>query len=277
MKKELQWAFHEVLKDPEVKVYIFTGAPRKDGKPCFCAGMDLKDMAQGIEYDFPELKGELYREQDEDLFDMKTSAGQLWALRPVMPRNPTWWYHVWSPKISIAAVDGVATAGGIELAVVCDIVLASETAQFSDLHVKNLGVGVGGGSITTNLVYKMGYSRAMELTLLGEPIDGKQAYEWGLANHVYPPDQLLPEAKRMARKIAGMKDEAVHMTKLSCRSALEMGYNDSYHYSERILKSYTTRRSSPASTSTTVLKGIEGGVTAWVTGEGGTHKGRGKQ
>jgi len=267
MKKELQWAFYEVLKDPEVKVYIFTGASRKDGSPCFCAGMDLKDMATGNEYDFPELKGELYREQDEDIFDMRTFAGQLWALRPVMPRNPTWWYHVWNPKISIAAVDGVATAGGIELAMVCDIVLASETAKFSDLHVKNLGIGIGGGSITTNLTYKIGYSRAMELCLTGEPINGKVAYEWGIANRVYPPDQLLPAAKAMAKKIASMKDEAVHMTKMSCRAALDMGYNDSYAYSERLLKYWT--KPGPNAFATTLKE--ESTVKKWVGGEVGTH------
>ena len=156
MKKELQWAFHEVLKDDDVKVYIFTGAPRSDGKPCFCAGMDLKEMAQGIDYTWPELKGELYAEQD-GMFGRGTIAAELWARRPVMPRNPTWWYHVWCPKISIAAVDGVATAGGIELAVVCDILLASETAKFSDLHVKNLGIGIGGGEdICMTLAKKAG-------------------------------------------------------------------------------------------------------------------------
>jgi len=262
MKKELQWVFHEVLKDPDVKVYIFTGAPRADGSPCFCAGMDLKEMAQGIDYTWPELKGELYAEQDS-MFGRGTIAAELWARRPVMPRNPTWWYHVWSPKISIAAVDGVATAGGIELAVVCDILLASETARFSDLHVKNLGIGIGGGSITTNLVYKMGYSKAMELTLTGDPIDGKTAYEWGLANHVYPPDQLLPEAKKMARKIAAMRPDAVHMTKLSCRSALDMGYNDSYALSERILKSIQRPHEVG-----------DKGVKDWVKGDYGTHEGR---
>jgi len=263
MKKELQWVFHEVLKDPDVKVYIFTGAPRADGSPCFCAGMDLKEMAQGIDYTWPELKGELYAEQDS-MFGRGTIAAELWARRPVMPRNPTWWYHVWCPKISIAAVDGVATAGGIELAVVCDILLASETARFSDLHVKNLGIGIGGGSITTNLVYKMGYSKAMELTLTGDTIDGKTAYEWGLANHVYPPDQLLPEAKKMARKIAAMRPDAVHMTKLSCRSALDMGYNDSYALSERILKSIQRPHEVG-----------EKGVREWVKGDYGTHEGRG--
>lgn len=264
MKKELQWVFYEVMKDPDVKVYIYTGAPRADGRPCFCVGMDLKELAQGIEYHWPELQGELYMEEDE-MFDMRTYAGQLWALRPVLPRNPTWWYQIWCPKISIAAVDGIATAGGIELAVVCDIVLAAETAQFSDLHVKNLGIGIGGGSISTNLVYKIGYSRAMELTLLGEPINGKQACEWGIANHVYPSDQLLPEAKKMAMKIAAMKQDAVHATKLSCRSALEMGYNDAYHFSERLLKAIPRAEIKTK------------GVGEWVKGDFGTHKGRGKK
>lgn len=265
MKKELQWAFYEVMKDPDVKVYIFTGAPRKNGQPCFCAGMDLKEMAQGIEYSFPELKGTLYDEEDF-MYPRNTFAAKLWAMRPTLPMNPTWWYHVWCPKISIAAVDGVATAGGIELAVSCDLLLAAETARFSDLHVKNLGIGIGGGSITTNLVYKIGYSRAMELTLIGDPIDGKTAYDWGLANRVYPPDQLLPAAKEMAKKIAAMRPDAVHMTKLSCRSALEMGYNDSHNYSLRLLKEGTR----PAET------GYKG-VKEWVAGEFGTHEGRGKK
>jgi len=143
--------------------------------------------------------------------------------------------------------------------------LAAETAQFSDLHVKNLGVGIGGGSITTNLVYKIGYSRAMEFTLLGEPINGKQACEWGIANHVYPSDQLLPEAKKMAMKIAAMKEDAVHMTKLSCRSALEMGYNDAYYFSERLLKTIPRAEIKTK------------GVGEWVKGDFGTHKGRGKK
>jgi len=76
MKKELQWVFYEVMKDPDVKVYIYTGAPRADGRPCFCAGMDLKEMAQGIDYHWPELQGELYMEEDE-VFDMRTYAEQL--------------------------------------------------------------------------------------------------------------------------------------------------------------------------------------------------------
>jgi enoyl-CoA hydratase/carnithine racemase len=263
MKKELQLALHEILKDDDVKVYIFTGAPRADGRPCFCAGMDLKEMAQDIEYNFPELKGELYDEQDE-MFDRNTYAADLWARRPTLPRNPTWWNHVWCPKVSIAAVDGIATAGGIELAVVCDIVLAAETAQFMDTHVKNLGIGIGGGSITTNLVYKIGYSRAMQLTIIGEPIDGKKAYDWGLANEVYPSDQLLPAAKEMARKIAAMRPDGVHMTKLSCRSALELGYNDAYYFSERLLKQ-----------SAHPTKDIgDKGVVGWVKGTVGTHAGR---
>jgi hypothetical protein len=70
----------------------------------------------------------------------------------------------------------------------------------------------------------------------------------------------------MAKKIAGMRDEAVHMTKLSCRSALEMGYNEAYQFSERIRK--TVRR--PAEVG-------EKGVKDWVKGEYGTHKGRQKQ
>ena len=72
---------------------------------------------------------------------------------------------LWSPKISIAAVDGVATAGGIESALSCDIILASETAQFFDSHVKNLKIAVGKGSVTTGLTKRVGYNKALEICI----------------------------------------------------------------------------------------------------------------
>jgi enoyl-CoA hydratase/carnithine racemase len=142
---------------------------------------------------------------------------------------------IWSPKISIAAVDGIATAGGIELALVCDIILVSETAEVFDSHVKNLELGVGSGSVTTSLTRKVGYSKALELLITAEPMDGKEAYRTGFANHVYPPDRLLPEAKNLARKIAGMRPSAVHTTKLSCRS-VNADYNQVWDNSEELLR-----------------------------------------
>jgi enoyl-CoA hydratase len=233
--QDISHAHLEILKDKDVKVWIVTGAPRPDGRPCFSAGADLKDDAKGKpRYKFPQYRGTAHLEED-DLFPANTVAGRLWAKRPRI-MQPVHNGIFWSPKISIAAVDGVATAGGIELALACDIILASETAQFFDSHVKNLKIAIGGGSVTTGLTRRVGYSKALQMCILGEPIDGKEAKLIGLANEVYPPDKLLPEAKNMARKIAAMRPTAVQATKLSCRSVSDLNYGQTWSDSDALLK-----------------------------------------
>jgi enoyl-CoA hydratase/carnithine racemase len=227
-------AHHEILKDKDINAWILTGAPRPDGRPCFSAGADLKDDAKGKRrYDYPEYRGPLFIEED-DMFPRNTPAGRLWAKRPRLPA-PIFFELVWSPKISIAAIDGVAIAFGLELALVCDIILVSETAQIFDTHVKNLGFGIGGGSVTTSMARKVGYSKALELLLTADKIDGKEALRIGFANRCYPPSQLIPEAKVMAKKIAAMRPGAISLTKLSCRSVSEMGYNAAWNYGEELL------------------------------------------
>ena len=135
----------------------------------------------------------------------------------------------WSPKISIAAIDGICTAGGIELAVSCDIILASETAQISDMHVKNLGL-IGGAGATTNLAWKVGVAKAIELCCTGDVIDGKEAHRIGLANQVFPPDKLLDGAEEMAGKIGSMRPAALTMVKASCRAVQDMDRRSSWQY-----------------------------------------------
>jgi enoyl-CoA hydratase len=225
----------EILKDDKIHVWILTGAPRPDGRPCFSAGADLKEDAQGEKrYKHPEFAGPYYIEED-DMFALNTAAGRLWAQRPRL-YGLGFLDIAWSPKISIAAIDGIAVAGGIEIALVCDIILASETAQIGDTHVKNLQFAIGGGSVTTSLARRVGYSRALEICCTGDFINGKQAYEIGLANHVYPPNKLMDEAKAMARKIASMRPTAVQLTKLSCKTVQDMGYNEAWSHSENILR-----------------------------------------
>lgn len=119
----------------------------------------------------------------------------------------------------------MATAGGIEVALACDIILASETAQFFDSHVKNLKIAIGGGSVTTVLTRRVGYSKALEMCVLEEYIDRKEAKAIGLANQIYPPDKLMIEAKNMTQKIAAIQPTAVQTTKLSYRSVFDSNYN----------------------------------------------------
>ena len=251
--EEFDLAFHEVLRDKDVKCWIITGAPRPDGRPCFSAGGDLKDDAAGISrWEFSDHLGPLFLGEDK-LFPADTPAGRLWYKRPRL-MAPMFSNMLWSPKISIAAVDGVATAGGIEMALSCDIILASETAQFFDSHVKNLKIAVGKGSVTTGLTKRVGYNKALEICILGEPIGGNEAYRIGLANGVYPPDKLMDEAREMAKKISGMRPEAVQVTKLACRAVADRDLNQTWAYADELLE---FMHADPA------WKGLQGVTQEW--------------
>ncbi len=235
LNEEIGLAVHEILKDDEVRCFIITGAPRPDGRPCFSAGGDLKDDMLGVpRWDYPDHVGPLQRQEDK-LFKANTPAGRLWFKRPRLIA-PKYTNLLWAPKISIAAVDGVATAGGLELALACDIIIASETAQFTDSHVKNLKIAIGKGSVTTGLARRVGYNKALELCLLGEFIDGREAHRIGLANRVTAPGRMMEEARAMAGRIAGMRQEAVQVTKLACRSAEDSDLNGAWETADELLE-----------------------------------------
>lgn len=234
MNEELDLAIHRILEDDDIHCFIITGAPRPDGRPCFSAGGDLKDDAEGIpRWDYPDHVGPLQRKEDK-MFPANTPAGRLWYKRPRITA-PKYTNLLWSPKISIAAVDGIATAGGIELALACDLLLAADTARFTDSHVKNLKIAIGKGSVTTGLARRIGYNKALQMCLLGEFIDGNKAYEIGLANEVHPSADLLDKAREMASTIASMRPEAVQVTKLACRAAEDTSLNDSWAYADELL------------------------------------------
>jgi enoyl-CoA hydratase len=240
LEKEIDDALDQVRLDDDIKVFIFTGAPRADGRPCFSAGGDLKEYSKSQMYKggAENLRGESFPVQNGAI---ALYTQRKWRLSIHGNKMPNIY---WSPKISIAAVDGVCTAGGIELACNCDIILASETAQFSDMHVKNLGQ-IGGSAAATLLAWRIGVSRALEMALIGEPIDGKEAYRIGLANHVFPPDQLLEGAKTLARKIAAMRPIAITMTKATCNSIRDMGFNEAWAYSDACLHAIEAEPDTP--------------------------------
>ena len=141
----------------------------------------------------------------------------------------------WAPKISIAAIDGVCTAGGLELALACDIILAAETAQISDMHVKNLG-WTGGGGAATNMAWRVGVAKALELCLTGDPIGGQEAHRIGLANQVYPSGDLLAKAEEMAGKIGRSRPAAITATKDACRAVQDMDRLSSWLHSDSVFQ-----------------------------------------
>ena len=127
---------------------------------------------------------------------------------------------------SIAAIDGVCTAAGLELALSCDMRLVSETAWITDVEMKNLG-GVGAAGVPVRLARVIGPSRAKELVFTGDPLDGHQAVRIGLANSVYPPDRLLDEAKALAHKIGTRRAEALALAKAIIDQAADQSLDES--------------------------------------------------
>ena len=215
LQEELWRVLDEVEKDNEVRVMVFTGAPRPDGRPCFSAGADLKEIAEQSEPAPEALAGIV-----QDLM----GRGFESRLGGVCSRLET------MGKPSIAAIDGVCTAGGLELALSCDIRVVSETAQISDLHIRNLG-SIGGAGVSVRLARTVGPAWAKEIMFTGEPLKLDDAVRMGLANHVFPPDKLVEGAIALARKFASMRPSALAMAKAAMQAAMELPIERALRYS----------------------------------------------
>jgi enoyl-CoA hydratase/carnithine racemase len=182
---EITDAFRQIDADPDVAVGIVTGA----GDRAFTAGADLKIM--------------------------HTAGGDLGQWTPWQPSR--WDFGVTPAKPMIAAINGYALAGGLELALVCDIRIASPNAIFGTPEVKwNLLHGLG----AYQLPRIISLSHAMELLLTGEFIDAVTAERIGLISRIVPAGQLQAEADQLARVIAGNGPMAVRMTKELVRHGL---------------------------------------------------------
>lgn len=181
MMEELVAAVRTIDGDPEIRVWILTGAPRPDGRPNFGAGVDLRAFSEEMGVDGftgPHLTNEI-----DDLL-----------------------------KPSIAVIDGVCTTGAVELALACDFRLVAPSAQISDWHLKNLGTGLGGWGASTRWSRLVGVQRTKEIILTGKVVDGDEAYRIGFATAVHPSATLMDEALAMAGTIAGMSPEGVGLT-----------------------------------------------------------------
>jgi enoyl-CoA hydratase/carnithine racemase len=178
---EITEAFRSIERDPGIRVGIVTGA----GNRAFSAGADLKTM-HGAEQP-----------------DARTSDWQPWVA-------DRWDFGATTTKPMIAAINGYALAGGLELALICDIRIASSNAQFGTPEVKwDLLHGYG----AYRLPKIVGLSHAMEMLMTGTFIDAETALRIGLVSRVVPADELMPPAVQLARTIAANGPTAVRMTK----------------------------------------------------------------
>jgi len=146
------------------------------------------------------------------------------------------WTHITKiTKPTIAAVSGYALGGGCELAMMCDIMIASESAKFGQPEI-TLGVIPGCGG-TQRLIRAVGKAKAMEMVLTGNMIDAKQAERDGLVCKVVPNDKLLTTALEMAEKIASFSRPAVAMAKETVNSAYELNLAEGLRFERRIFHS----------------------------------------
>ena len=215
MVTEIGQVIDEISQGNEVNVLVITGAPRPDGRPCFCAGADLKDIRE---------KGFL------------PPLGLLTAMQAIVNGERKGDGAFWDilarcPKITMAAIDGVCSAGGLELALACDLIVVSETAQIGDLHMKNMG-GIGGAAVTANLSRRVGVAKAIELICTSDFIDGREAHRINFANQVFPPDKMLDGARSLAKKIGNMRPEATALVKVCCNSIYSMDYRTAWRYAD---------------------------------------------
>lgn len=178
----LQESFKKLDEDPNVKVIMLTGA----GEKAFIAGADLNAL---------KVRSVL------ETLDSQNSA----AARIIEKVN----------KPTIAVINGYALGGGCEIALACDIRIASENAKFGQTEI-NVGIipGAGGTQRLRNIV---GQGRAMEMILTGDVISSEEAYRIGLVNKVVPQADLYEEAEKIALKIASKSQIAVKLAKKSVR------------------------------------------------------------
>ncbi len=191
LRDEIVRAFAALRGDAEAGVVILTGAGR-----AFCAGLDLK-----------ELGGESGGQGDAE---SAVAGGDVVAAvsgceQPV-----------------IGAINGFAITGGFELALACDLLIASTDARFADTHAR-VGIMPGWG-LSQKLSRTIGIYRAKELSLTGNYLSAAQAEAWGLVNRVVAPDALLPTCHSVARDMLSCVPDVVRRYK----QVIDAGYADTF-------------------------------------------------
>ena len=195
---ELAAALEAHDADSEVRVIILTG-----GTEVFAAGADLKEFAS-------RSTADMMTSNRVTLFDRVRGIS-----KPV-----------------IAAVSGYALGGGCEVAMLCDMIVASESAKFGQPEI-SVGLMPGAGG-TQRLARTIGKAKAMEMVLTGAPIDAATAERLGLVNRVVPVERLLDEAKDLALKIAAKPPLSVKFTKQAVLKAFELPLSEAVDYERKL-------------------------------------------
>lgn len=176
MRCELEACFEALEKDDSVHAVVLTG-----GDYIFSAGMDLKEWEQVGEGEIDEYFGSMIK-----------YLKKIYTFR----------------KPVIAAVSGIALGGGFNLATVCDLIIASETAIFGHPELK-----FGLNPLFDPLMRLVGMAKAKEIAMLGEPVGAREALRIGLVNRVSPPEKFLEDARAVARELSKRSPRALEAVK----------------------------------------------------------------
>lgn len=194
---ELRDALQELDNDDNVRAIIITG-----NEKAFAAGADIKQMAGRTAIDMLQI----------DQFSIWDGIRRT--------RKPI-----------IAAVSGFALGGGCELTMLCDMIIASETARFGQPEIK-IGVMPGAGG-TQRLTRAVGKARAMEMVLTGKFISAEEAYQFGLVNKVVPVELYLQEAVKLAKEIAQMSPIAVQLAKEAVNKSYDSSLQEGLYFERK--------------------------------------------
>lgn len=191
-RAELADALAELRNDEAVRVVVITGA----GEKAFIAGADINEFAG------------------------RTALQQ----RAVMKARSVFTAAEDFPKPLIAMINGFCLGGGCELALSCDLRVASDRARFGQPEI-NLGIIPGGGG-TQRLTRLVGEGKAMQMILTGEMIDAQEAHRLGLVNEVYPAAELEAKTMELANRIAAKSPVALAMAKTAVKNAARMNLRE---------------------------------------------------
>ncbi|MFN7312042.1 MAG: enoyl-CoA hydratase-related protein [Bacteroidota bacterium] len=194
---ELKHALQALDQNDEVRCIVLTGNER-----AFAAGADIKQM------------------------ESRTAIDML-----MIDQFETWDQIRKTKKPIIAAVSGFCLGGGCELAMTCDMIIASESAKFGQPEIK-IGVMPGAGG-TQRLTRAVGKALAMEMVLTGKFISAEQAFDAGLINRVVPEEVYLDEAFKLADEIALQSPVAVRLAKESVLKAFESGLQEGLYFERK--------------------------------------------
>jgi len=196
LRRDFVTAFADCSENPDTRVVILTG----NGK-AFCAGFDLKELGS------------------QEALNTAEEADNVVAQAMATFDGPI-----------IGAINGHCITGGFEMALACDILIASENARFADTHAR-VGMLPGWG-LSQKLPRLIGLSRAREIAFTGAPIFAQQAYEWGLVNHVVPQQELLPRAVTMAQDMCACVPEVLRQYQTMISDGYSMSLNDALEWEE---------------------------------------------